>query len=338
MSGLDALPPAQQVERLARLADRALARWDLAGAKIELIKHRENAVFSVDAGGSRFALRVHRDGYHSDAALRSELAWMAALAEAGIRTPDVVPTRSGEPFAVVEAPEVPEPRQCDLTAWIEGRALGSVEGGLVGERGTLLRCYRTLGELAARLHGHAARWQRPAGFERHAWDVEGLVGERPVWGRFWELAALTPAQRELLLRARERLRGRLEAFGGGADRYGLIHADFLPENALVTDDGVVLIDFDDAGFGWHLFDLSTPLVLHEGQPVFDALREALVGGYRSLRPLPDAHLGMLPGFFLARALTYLGWAHTRSETETARALTPFLVEGACARAEAYLAG
>ena len=27
----------------------------------------------------------------------------------------------------------------------------------------------------------------------------GLVGERPFWGRFWELAALSPAERALLL-------------------------------------------------------------------------------------------------------------------------------------------
>ncbi len=54
------------------------------------------------------------------------------------------------------------------------------------------------------MHNQAAGWQPPATFRRHAWDMAGLVGERPFWGRFWELAALTPAQRSLLDRKRER--------------------------------------------------------------------------------------------------------------------------------------
>ena len=41
-------------------------------------------------------------------------------------------------------------------------------------------------------------------------------------------------------------------------------------------------------------------------------------------------------FFLARGLTYVGWVHTRQETETAQELTPMLLEAACERAEDYL--
>jgi hypothetical protein len=45
---------------------------------------------------------------------------------------------------------------------------------------------------------------------------------------------------------------------------------------------------------------------------------------------------MLPLFFLARGITYLGWVHTRSETETARELTPMIRELVCDLAENYL--
>jgi hypothetical protein len=46
----------------------------------------------------------------------------------------------------------------------------------------------------------------------------------------------------------------------------------------------------------------------------------------------------MPLFFLARSFTDLGWVHARHETETARELTPRLVEKVCAMAEAYLDG
>ena len=79
--------------RLDALARAALTRWDLpATATVTLIKHRENAVFMVadPASSARYALRIHRAGYHSDAELRSELAWMRALDDDGVHTPPVV--------------------------------------------------------------------------------------------------------------------------------------------------------------------------------------------------------------------------------------------------------
>ena len=73
-------------------------------------------------------------------------------------------------------------------------------------------------------------------------------------------------------------------------------------------------------------------------PVYPAARDALIRGYRRERPLSDEALERLPLFLAARGTTYLGWVHTRPGTETARELTPFLVERACAVAVEYLAG
>jgi len=44
----------------------------------------------------------------------------------------------------------------------------------------------------------------------------------------------------------------------------------------------------------------------------------------------------LPLHFLARGFTYIGWVHTRHETETARELTPMLLASACELADEYL--
>jgi Ser/Thr protein kinase RdoA (MazF antagonist) len=176
----------------------------------------------------------------------------------------------------------------------------------------------------------------PEGFTRHAWDDAGLVGEQPFWGRFWELAALSEAERELLLRVRDRLRRELAALPKSRAIYGLIHADFAPENLLVDGDRVRLLDFDDAGFGWHLFEIATSLYFHIGQPYYEAIRTATIAGYRSERALPDEELALLPMFLAARGCTYLGWVHTRQETETARELTPMLIELTCGVVRDYL--
>ena len=332
-----ALTPERQAENVARLGRRALAEWGIDPAGLDLLKYRENAVFrAVTRDGRRYALRIHRAGYHSDAELLSELEWMRALARDGFDVPTLVPTRSGALFTVTADPAVPEPRQVDLFEWIEGVQLGSVEDGVEGEVTTLARTFHTVGALAARLHNQATRWQPPAGFTRHAWDADGLVGEQPFWGRFWDLAALSDAERALLVRARDSVRQELGALERSPRNYGLIHADFAPENLLVDGERVRLLDFDDAGYGWHLFEIATSLYFHTAQPYFDAIERATLAGYRSERALPEADSAQLPLFYAARGFTYLGWVHTRQETETARELTPALVELCCGAATRYL--
>jgi Ser/Thr protein kinase RdoA (MazF antagonist) len=324
----------EKLRRMEDIARSALPRWRFRDSDLEVLKYRENAVFKVTTGAERFALRVHRPGYHSDDALRSELEWMSALAAGGIDVPKVVPTATGELFTVVGSDSVPV--QVDLFEWIEGRQLGSVEAGLAGHAASIGDLYRTLGAIAGRLHNHAQDWRPPAGFVRHAWDEHGLAGDEPFWGRFWELPRLAPDERKLLTAARDRVYADLAASPKSPRTYSMIHADFCQENLLVDGTRVRLIDFDDAGFGWHLFELVTPLYFLMDEPYFDEVREAVIGGYRSERPLPDAELERLPLFMLARGLTYVGWVHTRPETETARDMTPTLVEWACTLAEDYL--
>ncbi|MGI9286770.1 MAG: phosphotransferase enzyme family protein, partial [Pseudomonadales bacterium] len=296
------LNEAQQVERLHTLAAVALQDWSIENADIRLLKHRENSVFAVvTPAGERFALRVHRHQYHSDAALRSELQWMAALNDAGVFTPQAIPSRDGSLFEVVQVDAVPEPRQCDLLTWVDGNPLGSIEEGKGESAAELSAKYEIVGELAAQVHNQAASWELPQGFERHAWDVDGLVGENPFWGRFWELPALNGEQRELIQRARQHVAEVLTEFGLGSDRYSLIHADFLPENLMVNGSDIQLIDFDDSGFGWHLFEFATSLFFDLGEDHFDTVFDAMVRGYRKHRELPDAHLELMPVFFMARA-------------------------------------
>jgi len=337
MSDFAQLPPAEQAARLERLAHAAIERWPLECVRIEPIKVRENAVYAVHtADQRRVVLRIHRLGYHSDAALHSELSWMQALDRNGIEVPHAIASRAGRPFELVAMEDVPGPRQVDVFEWIEGRQLGSVEQGLRADRHWIERTYGVVGELAARMHNQSSQWNPPATFQRHSWCDDGLAGEQPLWGRFWELQALSPAQRALFLRLRERVSEELQAYGKGRDRFGLIHADLVPENILVDADHLRIIDFDDAGYGWHMFEIATSLYFIRREPFYELARDSLIAGYRRHRPLADEHVERLTMFLAARGTTYLGWVHTRRGEATAQELTPHLIELAVAAAEDYL--
>jgi Ser/Thr protein kinase RdoA (MazF antagonist) len=331
------LSPEEQATRLHRLAIAAVSRWPLDCVRIEPLKVRENAVYAVHtADHRRVVLRVHRLGYHSDEALQSELIWMNALGESGLEVPRPVPSRAGKSFERVTSAEVPDPRQVDVFEWIDGRQLGSVEQGLTSDPAWIAQTYGIVGELMGRMHNQSCSWEPPAAFQRHSWCDEGLTGETPLWGRFWELEALSSQQRALFQRLRMRIAQELTAYGKEPDRFGLIHADLVPENILVDADRLRIIDFDDAGFGWHMFDIATSLYFIRRESFYEVARDALVAGYRRHRPLTDEHLHLLPMFLAARGTTYLGWVHTRRGEATARELTPQLIELAVAAAEDYL--
>ncbi|MDE0390659.1 MAG: phosphotransferase [Rhodospirillales bacterium] len=333
------LPLAERAERLQALATVALARWGVRDCEPEILKVRENAVFRVrTAEGDAAVLRVHRHGYHSDAALRSELAWLEALNADGIAVSAVIPSAAGAPFEIVTVAGVPEPRQVDMLTWMPGIPIGTIEEGLNPAIADVHAVFEAVGRLAARLHNQTEAWPQPSGFVRHAWDREGLVGPKPLWGRFWEAAVLGAEERRLIDRARAQVHDDLTAYGCPPRRYGLIHADLNLDNMLFDGERVVILDFDDCGFGWHLFDLSTVWTLFHGSDLAEAMRAGVIEGYRRERDLPDEELAHMPLFELGRAFSYLGWVHTRSETASAQALAQEVATLVCTLAEAYLRG
>jgi len=329
IDAFETLPRERQLQQLAELGMRALSHWGLDGADLQLLKHRENTVMKVTApSGERYALRIHRRGYRSDADLLSELQWLDSLRAVGIATTHTRRALDGSLFKTVKTPALPEGRQCDLLAWVPGSAIGSIEEGVALDAETLVRVYHSAGELAARIHNHGENWQPPPGFTRLSWDEDGFFGETgSVCGRYWDLADLTPDQLALLHRAREVTAAALDEFGKSADRYGLVHGDMLPENLFYDGSELRLIDWDDTGFGWHLYDFATAIFAHLGRASFDPALAAMVEGYRRHRALPQDHLEMLPILIMARALSYVGWAHSRRET--AGEMTPLIIDVAC---------
>src|SRR5215470_4997957 len=92
------------LDRNTRYAQTALGEYSChPGASVQLMNVSEKATYLIDdpaAGPS--VLRVHRLGYHSRAEIASELAWMDALrAEAGVRTPRVLPAPDGRQIVTV---------------------------------------------------------------------------------------------------------------------------------------------------------------------------------------------------------------------------------------------
>jgi len=317
------------------VAGRALPEWDLRAAKIELVSRSENVVFRVDAEDGRiYALRVHRPGYHTLAELESEPLWTAALNEAGIGAPVAEPTRAGGHYAVVGVPDTEEVRHVGLVPWFEGVPLNEMIESATDEAERASH-FEQLGRLMATMHEQAVAWRVPSQFERHSLDADGFMGEAPFWGRFWDLPSLTAEQRRTLVETRVWIHDRLSEYGKERGTYSMIHADLRSANILVEGDRVFVIDFDDAGFGWHQYDLAVVLFDYVTSPNYETIRDALIAGYRSQRSISEEDLALLPMFLVVRMVASLGWLNDRPEVELYQ-LLPVLTELACSRATALL--
>ena len=329
--------PDEQVRRLSELVKIALPEWGLEGATISPVAYRENMTFKVEAGDrGAFAFRVHQANYRTDANIQSELDLMAYLNSEGIRTPIVVPARNGSLFTTVSSESVGKSRQCDMFEWIDGKPLRETGEALNIPLPELTASYEDVGRIAALIHNAAERWDRPKGFSRPAWDCDGIFGVNGHLGDFRRLTDVTAKQQRLLLDVSEKLAEVMGAFGQTPDRYGLSHGDFLAENIFVCDDGIRLLDFDDAGDAWYLLDLATAVFDLLGTPAFDPCVAAIVSGYRKERALPEEHLAMLPAFFLARVLSYLGWCAKKTHMPQTAWMKPVLLFAAEKYGEPFL--
>jgi len=306
------------------IAQTALSQWPLPpNAIARRINVAENVTYLIEAPEHRSVLRLHRVGYHTRRAIACELAWSAALEREGdVRTPGVIVGHDGEAiqragphFAVVFefVPGVHPSEHDDLTTSFEG-----------------------LGMLAARTHLHSMRWTRPWPFERMSWDTNAVFGPDAIWGDWRAAPHVTPDRVAILERVEALVTRRLAVFGCGVERYGLIHADMRLANLLIDGPTTRLIDFDDCGFGWFLYDFAAAISFIEDNPQVPELRDAWVRGYRSVRALSAEDECEIESFVMLRRLALLAWIGSRIDAPEPQKYAPDFARVSAELGEIYL--
>ena len=311
MKPFETLTYAGQLKRLKVLAAKALQAYAVQGFHLTALPHSENTNFRVDVvTGERYALRIHRPNLRTEEAVRSEMMWLAALRqETDLVVPEPTPTRDGNLLTVASIEEVPEPRICVLFRWIPGRFFDDKLTPSHLER---------VGTFMARLQLYGAQFRRPAGFARGRLDnltdkarhaaardgseafarqqIDNPTDEAAAIRLVTEICSTEDGERvERLIR---KIREAQRIIGQGPDTFGLIHGDLHQENYLFHKDGVQAIDFDDCGFGYYLYDLAVTLSEVNWRENTPALRQGLLGGYRSVRALSPEH-EQYPDTFIA---------------------------------------
>jgi Ser/Thr protein kinase RdoA (MazF antagonist) len=328
----DLLSHDAQLPILLELAEAATQHYDLPPALVvRLINLSENATYKIEApDGRRWALRIHRAGYHSKAAIASELAWLMDLRQSGVVvTPRPVKGRDGEIIQVIGHARMARPRHVVLSEWETGSEPGIVEN--------LEAPFEVLGEVTARMHKHTQNWNCPPWFTRPTWDFETSLGDlQPHWGRWRDGMGVDTGKQKLFGRTVSLIGDRLFAYGKAQNRFGLIHCDLRLANLLIDGVDVKVIDFDDCGFGWYMYDAATPVSFYEHEPQVPALIDAWKKGYRKVIALSKEDETEIPTFIMLRRLLLVAWIGSHNETDLAKSMGLPYTEGTMALCEDYL--
>jgi Ser/Thr protein kinase RdoA (MazF antagonist) len=309
-----------QLRRLRRLGRTALTSFGVEAARLTLLRHEANTTFRAESEGETFVLRINRPNVQTAQTIESEMAWLTALRrETDLGVPEPVRSRDGSFVVVAESAGVPVPHSCVLMRWLDGR-FSDVRLAPVH--------LRRVGILEARLHDHADRWTPPSGFLRPRVDTlsdagkvasvagsasASLPGDHPTTDdaeRCLRLvgAVISADAATLCQEAIELVWTTTRTLAQTPAAFGLIHGDLHYENFLFYDGAVRAIDFDDCGWGFHLYDLAVTLWELEERPRYGDLRDALLEAYADFRALPGDHSTHLQALFVLRRLQMLMWA------------------------------
>ena len=204
------------------------------------------------------------------------------------------------------------------------------------ENSDLKNSFGMLGEITAKLHRHTQNWPLAKEFTRKVWNFETTLGEIAYWGDWRESIGLDTDGKLLLQRCSDLLQRRLEQIGEGSECFGLIHADLRLANLLIDNDNLTVIDFDDCGFSWYLYDFAAAITFIETSPNLPLLQSSWVEGYRRVSPLSQDEVDWLPTFIMLRRQLETAWVASHYETPTAQQLGPEYTQGTLSLAADYL--
>lgn len=259
----------------------------------------ENIVFSCDSDSGKVYLRLTTPLRRVRPEIEAEIHWIEHLEKCGLRVPHLIPDKKGNKIeSFTEGAQHYE-------AVVFSAVSGEHPSKEIASDPTFLK---TLGSLIAKMH---------EAFQCYDGVHQGM--KREEW---FEERGLRHALMAAAHSTEPALRDRLEAaiawmhqLPRTPETYGLVHADLGALNLFVEEESSIsIIDFDDSCYHWFVFDLAIVLLSMIGrfehavpQPEEKKWLENLVEGYRTVRPLSEDQIALIPKFIDFACLRLFFW-------------------------------
>jgi Ser/Thr protein kinase RdoA (MazF antagonist) len=218
--------------------------------------------------------------------------------------------------------------RCCMFSFLEGTALKDLSGK------ELFSQLEKTGAILAKLHIQSQTRDISRPLKRFSWDIDDLLGKDARWGNWRGNESLNKKQTEIIEKAVKRITARVISFGKAADKFGLIHADLHCSNIIVSGDKLQILDFDDCGYGYFLYDFGCSLVEYSDE--LEKAAEALIRGYERIKPLSREEKKDVNTFILLRRIVRLAWLAGHSQSDTAKTVSSGYIEKTCRLAEEFI--
>jgi Ser/Thr protein kinase RdoA (MazF antagonist) len=312
--------PEEQQKSLATFAHELLKSYGVSNAKVSCINFGFNATFSIETEtGVKYALRININSAKTIKNLLAEIEWVRHLNRtAGINTPTPIATLKDEFIVSAVHPESGLTLFAVMYSWLQGE--------LIGDEPTLDQLHE-VGKAIALLHQDSANFvlsnqlELPT-FDDFFWSTEDFL--------FSEKSKLSVVEKSLLQEAHDLImeftRDLYET-----SAVHIIHADVHGWNLMWHEGKLSIFDFDDCGFGVEAQDIAVALYYLD-TPEQD---QALLAGYKSIKPLPTYSENAMKALLLHRRLLLLNYLYETKNIEE-KELLPAYLEKSLERVSTFL--
>jgi Ser/Thr protein kinase RdoA (MazF antagonist) len=269
------------------IADLA-SRWQADPETLTLVSHGGNQVFRCTSPGGPLYIRVTTSAVRRPSLIAGAVDWHRQLHAAG-------------------APVV-EPLVSLNGCWIEASGGTTFATATRAARGRPVEFgsraeVSSWAEAVARVHTASEGYvPAPVSTSRGPMDGE-LPALLDLWREIEPVVTSDPA-------LREQYTARSLDLARCSEPLSITHGDVRPENAVISDGRVILIDFDEPTRAWAAYDLARMMLDDDACPPADRdrHRSAILDGYRRARPRAAIEDSDIERFLGIRILLMYGWS------------------------------
>lgn len=315
---LHGLTPNARHQRYLELAHTALALYALHAPHPVYLQHNSGIAYRVEipSTGDRFLLKIHVSvglGAFPPVAdeIEARLEWLAAVRErTNLVVQAPVPNREGKLITWIADPDLPDPLLCTLQHWVEGEP---PQGDLTSQQ------THRVGVMMATLHAVGGQDANLRLRTLPRFEATAIAGWAADLRTALPLGLLTADDLAIIETTGMQLQRWMAQIGDDPDMWGPIHGDLHHDNLLFYHDEVRPIDFDGLQIAPYYLDLGTMLyhIHYQGA----VAQQALLAGYRQIRPLPDTYRRDLDAALICSAMGNLAFQITIPEQWTSVHLT-----------------
>lgn len=258
------IPTLRSLPDPGALAAELGTRYHLGFTSCTLLRSLVNDVYELATDDARYVLKLYRYGGRGPDEIRWETGLSEHLRASGVLAPPVLPLPDGDTVGVLETPEGSRP--FTLLGYVEGH---KPRPPFTDE------LYADFGRQLAAFHDAADNYTSP--YYRPPADLAHVL-DKPLE----EILAVDATEENLLRSLAAAVRNNLAQYS----KAGTCHGDVTMDNVLLTNQGLLLLDFDLSVVG--------PLAADFGGVATTPHWAAFKAGYVARRPITPEDEAAIP--------------------------------------------